>query len=78
MELSVVDLYNIDPYKAVDVMGKWFLSFNSERSLVEARRMVNELLNKFPKEKRGLILDSLMKYEVQNKNKAGKTAKKAV
>ena len=52
MELSILDLYEIDPYKAVDAVGKWFMSFNSERSIIEARKLMEDYLNQFPKNKR--------------------------
>lgn len=67
MELSILDLYEIDPYKAVDAVGKRFMSFNSERSIIEARRLMGDYLNQFPKNKRWEVLQKLKKYNETSK-----------
>lgn len=67
MELSILDLYEIDPYKAVDAVGKWFMSFNSERSIIEARKLMEDYLNQFPKNKRWEVLQKLKRYNETSK-----------
>lgn len=37
-------LNEIDPYKAVDNMWKWFLSFNNEKTQAECIKLLREYL----------------------------------
>lgn len=50
-------LSEIDPYKAVDKMWRWFLSFNSERTQAECIRLLREYL------KRHLDLSEIIKCQ---------------
>lgn len=53
------DIFEIDPYKAVNVIGRWFLTFKNDKTIKEARNILEKFLSQFPKNKRKELLNSL-------------------
>lgn len=68
---TVIRLSEINPYKAVDLMGQWRLTFNNGDTIIKAKMLLQKLYRK--KWKRALL--SLIK---QNEKKGVEVAKKTV
>jgi len=55
---TVIRLSEINPYKAVDLMGQWRLSFNNDDTIIKAKMLLQKLYkNKWKRALLSLLTD---------------------
>ena len=70
---TVIRLEEINPYKAVDLMGNWRLTFNNGDTIIKAKMQLQQLYRKRWKNSLISLLD-----KNENKEKRVKVAQKAI